>query len=85
MKDGKLAFRHDGSTRIIEAAIPWSEIPHVKALMEAGRPVKFSFRVNDNGGPSMEFGRDRAATRKGGQHLPPGLEDQLYQRNRICI
>lgn len=71
VKDGKLAFRHDGSTRIIEAAIPWSEIPHVKALMEAGRPVKFSFRVNDNGGPSMEFGRDRAATRKGGSTFHP--------------
>ena len=39
--------------------------------MEAGRPVKFSFRVNDNGGPSMEFGRDRAATRKGGSTFHP--------------
>ena len=71
VREGRLEFRHDGNTRIIEAAIPWSEIPHVKALMEAGKPVKFSFRVNDNGGPSMEFGRDRAATRKGGSTFHP--------------
>ncbi len=69
--EGRLVIRHEGGTRIMEGAIPWSEIPHVKALMEAGKPVKFTFRVNDNGGPSMEFGRNRAATRKGGSTFHP--------------
>ncbi len=26
--------------------MPWKEIPHVRALLEAGKGVKFSFRVN---------------------------------------
>jgi hypothetical protein len=32
--------------RIVECAMPWKEIPRVKALLEAGKGVKFSFRVN---------------------------------------
>ncbi len=48
VKDGKLKIVRDGNTRIIEAAIPWSEIPDVKRCMEEKKRVKFSFRVNDN-------------------------------------
>ena len=46
VRDGRLAVRYEGGWRIVECAIPWSEIPHVKALRDAGRTVKFNFRVN---------------------------------------
>ncbi|MGD8239535.1 MAG: hypothetical protein PVH68_13330 [Armatimonadota bacterium] len=59
--DGALEVRYAAGTRIVECALPWSEIPHVKALLDAGERVKFSFRVNhDTGGPDMELARDRA-------------------------
>ncbi len=65
VKNGALVIDYREGTRFIEAAIPWSEIPHVKALMEAGKPVKFSFRVNDESGSALEFGKDRSVTRPG--------------------
>lgn len=46
VKQGRLAVRYEAGWRIIECAIPWSELPHVKALREAGRTVKFNFKVN---------------------------------------
>ena len=46
----------------MECAIPWSEIPHVKALRDAGKTVKFGFRVNhERRGPDMELAMDRGA------------------------
>ncbi|MDR1304861.1 MAG: hypothetical protein LBK76_06515, partial [Verrucomicrobiales bacterium] len=50
VKDGQLAINYDGNTRIVEAAIPWTEIPLVKKAVDEGQTVKFSFRVNDNQG-----------------------------------
>jgi hypothetical protein len=65
--DGKLAVLQEGTTRIVEAAIPWSEIPEVKARKEAGTPIKFSFRVNDSaGGGCMELSRGRSVAKRGG-------------------
>jgi hypothetical protein len=62
VKDGKLVVTRGQGTRIVECAIPWSEVPHVRALRDAGKTVKFSFRVNhDTGGPVMELARDRSA------------------------
>ena len=62
VEDAQLEIRHEGRTRIVECALPWSEIPHVHDLMRRGEPVKFSFRVNhDTGGPDMELARDRGA------------------------
>lgn len=54
---------HKGNTRISEVAIPWGEIPEVKALMEAGKKLKFSFRVNDDRGPSLELARGRSVSK----------------------
>lgn len=65
VKDGKLAIRREGNTRIVEAAIPWSEIPRVKQRMDAGRTIKFTFRVNDNGGPALELAAGRSVSREG--------------------
>jgi len=65
VKDARLVTTHDGATRVTEAAIPWSEIPHVRTLLDAGKPVKFSFRVNHNtGGSTMELARHRSVSRE---------------------
>ncbi|MFW6107074.1 MAG: hypothetical protein ACOC8A_00135 [bacterium] len=62
VKAAKLVVTYRKGTRIVECAIPWSEIPRVKALRDAGQTVKFSFRVNhDTRGPIMELARDRSA------------------------
>ena len=61
----KLVITRDGNTRIMECAIPWSQIPEVKAKRDAGEPVKFSFRVNDSAGTScMELARDRSVSKR---------------------
>ena len=64
VKDGQLVVKEDGTTRIVEAALPWSEIPLVKKALEAGQTIKFSFRVNDDSGPSMELAEGRSVSKK---------------------
>ena len=65
VKDGKLAIVRDGNTRLVECAIPWTEIPDVKKAKDEGRTVKFSFRVNDNGGPGcLELAYQRSVSRR---------------------
>jgi hypothetical protein len=62
VKGGKLKVRHIEGTRIVECALPWSEIPHVKDLMDEGKTVKFGFRVNHKKrGPDMELAMHRSA------------------------
>jgi hypothetical protein len=62
VKDGKLAMSRTGSTRIVELAMPWSEIPEVRKRLDAGGTINFSFRVNDNGGPSYELAEQRSVS-----------------------
>ncbi len=66
VKNGKLSITHEGSTRITECAIPWSELPDVKKALDAGKTIKFSFRVNDNGnmGNCMELAHERSVSKK---------------------
>ena len=45
----QLVVKRDGNTRIVECAIPWTEMPEVQKRMAAGQPIRFTFRVNDNG------------------------------------
>ena len=63
VKNGQLVMRRDGNTRIVEAALPWTEIPAVKARLDAGQTIKFDFRVNDNGGPSCELATERSVAK----------------------
>jgi len=59
---GHLAVRYEAGWRIVECAIPWSEIPHVKARRDAGETVKFNFKVNDNArSPDLMLSMDRSA------------------------
>jgi hypothetical protein len=60
--DAQLAIEWRDGTRFMECAIPWKRIPHVHALMQAGEPVKFSFKVlHQDGGPVMELSTGRSA------------------------
>ena len=60
---GELVYRQDGNMRIVEAAIPWSEIPGVKAAMDAGKTIKFTYRVNDDKGVGMELAEGRSVSK----------------------
>jgi hypothetical protein len=73
MVDGRLAVVHDGDTRITECAIPWSEIPEVKAALDKGVTIKFSFRINDNGSPDacLELARGRSVSKKNSRAFHP--------------
>jgi hypothetical protein len=64
---GQLVIKRVGNTRIVEAAIPWSEIPAVKNKLDQDQNIKFTFRVNDNGNPGiMELSNQRSVSRQGG-------------------
>ena len=64
VKDGKLVIRRDGNTRIVECALPWSEITEVKKRLDAGQTIKFSFRVNDDANVGcMELARRRSVSK----------------------
>lgn len=62
VENGKLAMKREGNTRIVEAMLPWSEIPEVKKRLEAGQPIRFSFRVNNNKGAPLELCAQRSVS-----------------------
>ena len=66
VEGARLSVVYKGKTRISEVAIPWGEIPEVQALMAAGKPVKFSFRINYDRAASRELGQGRSAARLNG-------------------
>jgi hypothetical protein len=63
VKNGKLVSKQTDTTRIVESAIPWSEIPLVKKALDENRTIKFSFRVNEDHGPSMELAQGRSVSK----------------------
>jgi hypothetical protein len=48
--------------KVVECAIPWTELPEVKRRLEAGQTIKFSFRVNDGGG-AFELAAGRSVSK----------------------
>ena len=60
--DGKLVTRYENGTRIVEAAIPWSEMPEVYAHIQRGETIKFTCRVSDNKGPAHELATGRSVS-----------------------
>jgi len=63
VKAAKLVMTHEGNTRILEAALPWSEIPLVKEKMLKKEPIKLTFRINDNGGSAFELSARRSVSK----------------------
>jgi hypothetical protein len=39
--NAKLAMKHEGNTRLVELAMPWSEMPDVESRMDAGQNLPF--------------------------------------------
>ena len=64
VKQAKLVIKRDGDTRIVECALPWSEIPLVRQRMEAGEKIKFSFRVNNNDRSAAELAAGRSVSKE---------------------
>jgi hypothetical protein len=64
VKTGQLVSRREGNLRIVEAAIPWSEMPEVYRKIAAGQTVKFSCRVNDDRGESRELAEGRSVSKE---------------------
>ena len=61
--NAKLVIRREGNTRLVEAAIPWSELPEVRRRIQAGRTVKFTCRINDNHGDPHELAAGRSVSK----------------------
>lgn len=77
VKDGKLVTVRKGNTLFTECAIPWSEIPDVKRVIDKGGKVKFSVRVNDDGAPAacMELARDRSVSKLNARAFHPDWKE----------
>jgi len=65
VKDAQLSIAYKNGIRYVEAAIPWHEIPEVRARILAGKTVKFSCRINDNGNKnaSHELATERSVSK----------------------
>lgn len=75
VSDGKLVVTRDGNTRLVEASIPWTELPDVKKRLDARQTVKFSFRVNDDKGTgTMELSRGRSVAKRNGSFHSDWIE-----------
>jgi hypothetical protein len=73
VKGGQLVVRREGNTLITECAIPWAELPDVKAAVDKGQRIKLSFRVNDNGaaGGCMELAKERSVSKLNARAFHP--------------
>ncbi len=66
VQGGKLVLRRTAGERLVEAAIPWSEMPDVKRRFDQGETVKFTCRVNDNQAPAHELAAGRSVSKYNG-------------------
>ena len=60
---GKLVINRTSKERLVEAAIPWSEMPAVWARIESGKTVKFTCRVNDDRAAAHELAAGRSVSK----------------------
>jgi hypothetical protein len=65
-KGSQVVVKREGEVTIYEAAIPLSEIKHLKA--KAGTDFFFTFRFT---GAGIKWGQDRSATKDNGLTLHP--------------
>ena len=75
-KNARLEITREDGIRKVAALIPWEYIPEVKAARDAGRPIKFTCRVNDNGAPSacVELACGRSISKRNGAFKPDWTE-----------
>jgi hypothetical protein len=59
----RLVIRHVDNTRIVEASIPWTEMPEVRGKILRGESIKFSCRVNNNKGLAQELAAGRSVSK----------------------
>ena len=72
VQHGKLIIKRIADTRIFECAIPWSRIPLVKQRLDAGKTIKFTFRVNLSDGMGFELSRNRSVSKPNDMTFHPG-------------
>ena len=71
----KLTVTREGDELVYVASIPFAEMPEVGAARAAGRPVKFSCRINDNaGGAVSELSYRRSVARRNLSFKPDWTE-----------
>ena len=71
----QLMVVYEGGWRIVEASIPWSEVPEAKARLDAGQTVKFDYRVNDDQGVGcMELSKRRSVAKRGNAFMVDWVE-----------
>ncbi|OQP53471.1 hypothetical protein A4H97_23810 [Niastella yeongjuensis] len=77
VKNGKLITVRKGNTLYTECAIPWSEIPDVKRIIDQGGKIKFSARINDDaaGAACMELARDRSVSKVNSRAFHPDWKE----------
>jgi hypothetical protein len=63
---GKLVIQRTAGERIVEAAIPWSEMPEVWRRFQSGETIKFACRVNDNHAHARELAAGRSVSKYNG-------------------
>jgi len=61
--NGKLVIHREENTIVLEASIPWSEMPEVRKRIQAGETIKFTCRVNNNKGEAHELGANRSVSK----------------------
>ncbi len=73
----KLKVVRKGNTLYYECAIPWSEMPDVKKAIDAGSPVKFSARVNNDtaGAACMETAAGRSVSKINSRAFHPDWKE----------
>ena len=81
VKNGALVITRAGNTRIIETAIPWSELPEVKRKLDAHQTIKFSYRVNDDSSNDcMELSNGRSVSKINGSFM---VDWKLHWANEL--
>ncbi len=71
----QLTVVYEGGWRIVEASMPWSEVPEAKARLDAGQTVKFDYRVNDDQGVGcMELSKRRSVAKRGNAFMVDWVE-----------
>lgn len=63
VRGAALVIRRTADMRLVEASIPWAEMPDVWQRIQAGKTVKFTCRINDNHAPARELATGRSASK----------------------